>query len=267
MRSVFSCGVLDGFLELGFQPFSSYYGVSAGALNLAAYLAGSTGLSFSILRNAADSERFISYRRFLGGGHLLDLDWLEQQIFASALLDPVRVFRDNPTLVVVATDVASGSARYLCANSENLTALIKASASLPLAYREFPSVEGCAMTDGGVADGTPIAEAIRRGAKQIMVLRSRPKSYKKKDTLMHRYLRWQLRHHRRLVETMRQRVALFDEVRALVENPPLSVKIVEICPPESFTMGRIGRKSKNLHLGYELGRDLAPNAVQAWKDA
>ena len=36
MRSVFSAGLLDGFLARQFNPFDFYIGVSAGAYNLAA---------------------------------------------------------------------------------------------------------------------------------------------------------------------------------------------------------------------------------------
>lgn len=265
MRSVFSCGLLDGLLSFDFQPFERYYGVSAGAFNLAAYLAGYEGLSFSIIRDAVFSGRLIGYRRFLAGGHLLDLDWLESHIFASGLFDPARVFRNNSALVIVATDVVSGSARYLLANPDNLALLIKASASLPMAYRGFPQIAGRDMTDGGVADGTPITEAMRRGAKRIMLIRSRPQGYRKSDTVMHHLIRWKLRRHVRLVETMRRRVALFEEVRALISNPPTSVKIVEICPPEDFTMGRICRQRKQILQGYELGREQAANAIEAWK--
>jgi len=44
MRSIFSAGLLDGFLAQGFNPFDAYVGVSAGAYNLAVYLAGRCGL-------------------------------------------------------------------------------------------------------------------------------------------------------------------------------------------------------------------------------
>ena len=40
MRGAFSTGVLDGFLAEEFRPFDLYIGVSAGAANLAAFLAG-----------------------------------------------------------------------------------------------------------------------------------------------------------------------------------------------------------------------------------
>jgi len=40
MRSVFSAGLLDGFLQRQFNPFDFCIGVSAGASNLAIFLSG-----------------------------------------------------------------------------------------------------------------------------------------------------------------------------------------------------------------------------------
>lgn len=38
MRGIFAAGVLDEFLKQNYQPFARYFGVSAGATNVAAYL-------------------------------------------------------------------------------------------------------------------------------------------------------------------------------------------------------------------------------------
>ncbi len=48
MRGVFSCGILDHFMAQDFSPFDSFWGVSAGASNLAAYLAKMPGRNLKI---------------------------------------------------------------------------------------------------------------------------------------------------------------------------------------------------------------------------
>ncbi len=40
MRSVFTAGVLDTFLEHGYDPFDLFIGSSAGSLNLSAFISG-----------------------------------------------------------------------------------------------------------------------------------------------------------------------------------------------------------------------------------
>ena len=76
LRGVFSTGLLDAFLEARFNPFDLFIGVSSGASNLAAYLAGMIGRNRNIYMDYSLRPDFISYPKFLRGGHLLDLDWL-----------------------------------------------------------------------------------------------------------------------------------------------------------------------------------------------
>ena len=74
-------------------------------------------------------------------------------------------------------------------------------------YRDFPRLENRLMSDGGVADGIPVIEAIRQGATNIMVVRSRHKEYMKKDTIIHKFIRWKLRNYPQLVATMTKRIS------------------------------------------------------------
>lgn len=264
MRSVFSAGLLDGFLAEQFNPFDFYIGISAGAFNLAAYMAGTPGTSLQIYRDLALDKRFICYSRFLRGGHLLDLDWLIETALARALLNLEMVYRHNKPLFVCVTDVGSGDAVYINITSQNLEKVLKASSALPLIYRGFPEIHGSRMTDGGVADGLPVAEAIRRGAKHIMVVRSRHKTYLKEDTVGHRFIRWKMRKHPQLTATMRERVKRHEDVIHLIRNPPAGIEILEVCPPEQFDLGRFNRKRHDLQQGYNIGLNLAPDVIQQW---
>ena len=167
---------------------------------------------------------------------------------------------------VAVTDVESGQARYLPTNAATLRQAIKASAALPLLYRDFPVLNGHAVTDGGVADSIPVAEAIRRGAKRIMVLRARPHHYVKKDTLGHRLIRWQLRKHRALTATMRLRARIYRATLHVMRNPPPGIEIIEICPPANLTLGRFNRQCLRLQGAYDYGVNMAEVALQAWAE-
>lgn len=266
MRSVFSSGLLDGFLENKFNPFDFYIGVSAGAYNLATYLADLPGVSLHVFRDLATSGNFISYQRFIHGGHLLDLDWLIETAMTESHIDPYAIYQHGKPLYICVTDVSTGQAVYINTTPANIVSTIKASTALPLIYRDFPVINGRRMTDGGVADGIPVAEAIRLGAKRIMVIRSRPESYIKKDTLWHKFIRWKLKKYPALTQTMRERVERFEDVMHLIHNPPQEIKIVEICPPEHFTIGRFSRNQNELQQGYEAGFNQANDTIRQWND-
>lgn len=63
--------------------------------------------------------------------------------------------------------------------ADNLHELFPASCAIPLAYRDFPTVGGAAMTDGGLADSIPVIKAYEMGARDITVILSQPRGFRK----------------------------------------------------------------------------------------
>lgn len=264
-RSVFSAGVLDGFLMRDFNPFDFHIGVSAGATNLAFYRAGDTGKSYRIFQELIENTDFISYRRFITGGHLLDLDWLYNSYFNETMLDIEKAFGIRQPLYICMTDVETGSPHYSLATAENYLDLFRATTALPLIYRHFPRINGKEMADGGVADSIPVAKAIEFGATRVIVIRARHYSYMKKDTFAHKLIRYKSRHKPALVDIMRQRIRLHRDTINLIRNPPDGVKIIEVCPPESFDIGRFSRNVKSMEQGYLSGLEQAEIAIKQFQ--
>ncbi len=265
LRGVFSTGLLDGFLEKQFNPFDFFIGVSSGASNIAAYLAGMIGRNGRIYMDYSLRPEFINLSRFIRGGHLIDLDWLWETTIREIRLDLAVVYAHRKPFIVVMTDVQTGEALYYPSNAENLEHLLKASSAVPLLYRGYPQVGGRPMTDGGVADALPVGEAIRRGARRIMVVRSRRKGYIKRRGVSEYLLRWSVRHHPLLRRAISRRVEVYNRSVALIRNPPAGIAIVEICPPEGFRVTRIGKDLKILQEGYDQGRSLAGEAIERWE--
>lgn len=264
MRSVFSAGLLDGFLRRGFDPFDGYIGVSAGAGNLAGFLAGGEGKSLELFLGMAGRRDFINPLRFLGGGHLLDLQCLFDAV-AGAGLDIPAIYGHGRPLLVGATDVASGSPVYLETTADNLMDALMASMALPLMVRRLPVIDGRMMADGGMADAIPVQEAMRRGARRIMVVRSRPSGYVKRDSPVHRYIRWRIRRHPQLRRAMAGRVQRHAAIQSLLRSPPAGVQIVDVSPPATFRMGRFSTRRGQLMEGYRAGVAMAPHAIAEWE--
>jgi len=264
MRSIFSAGILDGFLSRQFNPFDFYIGVSAGAYNLTTYLAGRSGVGLQTILGFALNKNFISYMRFFRGGHLLNLDWIFDAVLKGLKIDFDAVYLHGKPFYIGVTDVYTGEALHINTNKQNLVKVMKASTALPLIYRGFPEIDNRAMTDGGVADGIPVAKAIELGAKRIMVIRARPKAYLKTDTIWHRFIRFKLRRYQNLNKTMRERVKRHNDTLELIRNPPAGVEIIEVCPPDNLTIGRFNRCKERLTQGYETGLDYADDAIQQW---
>ena len=265
MRGVFSTGLLDGFLERKFDPFRLCIGVSAGATSIAAYLARMPGRNRKIYTEFSVGPEFISLRRFLRGGHLMDLDWMWDLTIARMRLDLDRIYSRQRPFLVGMTDVGTGSAVYRITSSADLEQVLKASSALPVIYRGFPLVDGRPMTDGGVSDPIPVAEAIRRGAKRIMVVRSRPHGHRSSPDAMSFLLCWFLRSYPALQSTIKSHDRIYNEAVALIRRPPDGVSIIEICPPESFRPGRFTRDASALIEGYEQGKAMSVEAIARWE--
>lgn len=253
MRGIFAAGVLDAFMARGVTAFDHCIGVSAGAVNLAAFLAGQQGRNHSVITDYSCRPEFISLAKFMRGGHWLDLDWLWEITIRECRLDLVR-FAANPVpLTVVTTRVSDGQAAYLKATAEELEQQIKASCSVPLAYRDFVRLGGEAMTDGGVADSIPVRHAYERGARDITVVLSRPLGYRKRAPrlpALHRYL---LRQTPALARASLARHHSYNDAIDFIRNPPADCRIRLIHPPVGFRVGRMTTDPDKLEQGYQMG--------------
>jgi predicted patatin/cPLA2 family phospholipase len=265
LRGVFSTGILDGFLQAGFNPFDFYIGVSSGASNLAAFLAEMSGRNYRIYRDYARRREFINAWRFVRGGHLMDLDWLWEITIREMRLDLSRIYSRGRPFLVGLTDVETGKAVYRSTGADDLEHVLKASSAIPVFYRKFLEIDGHPMTDGGITDAIPAAEAIRLGARRIMVIRSRQRDYVKVHGTFDLLLKWHLRHYPFLQVAIAHRIDCYNNAVALIRRPPEGVTIVEICPPREFRVSRLSQNLSTLREGYQQGLSLADEAIVEWE--
>jgi len=266
MRGIFSAGVLDSFGNAEFDPFDFYVGVSAGACNLASHLAGQYGRNFHIYSTYSITPEFISLKKYLRGGHFMDLDWLWESTIRDYRLDLKRIFgklkKEKKEYILGVTSLDTGRSVYLNPDAENLEHLLKISSAIPLLYRGTLSIDSGNALDGGIADPIPVLEAYRRGAKKITVIRSRPSGYVKKKNGMEFLLPVIFRKHPALARTLINRPDIYMESVAFINNPPDDVKIVEIAPPPDMAADRVTKNLKILRETYNTGIECGKNHIK-----
>lgn len=263
MRGIFAAGVLDAFLEARFDPFSIYFGVSAGACNLSSHLAGQYKRNYRIFTDQMVRPEFISTLNYIRGGHLLDLDWLWTTLEKEDPLDIRAVIRNlkkkRKEFVIVATSIENGGPLYLSPDETSLWHLLKVSSSIPVLYRNFLPVDSTRGSDGGIADPIPVAEAYRRGARRIVVIRSRVAAYVKKRGLETTLTSLCLRNHPSLKAAVRRQADIYREAVAFINAPPRDARIVHIAPAEPLLTSRTSQVRSDLDRDYargvETGRD------------
>lgn len=261
MRGIFTAGILDCFLENDFDPFDIYIGVSAGACNLASHLSRQHLRNYHCYTDYMLRPEFFSLKKFIFGGHFMDLDWMWDCLAVEEPLFADKAAEKN--LYSVVTDVKSGEAAYIKADKDSLADYLKASSSLPLLYRGFVNIEGFKYADGGIADPIPVQAAVRMGAKRIMLLRTRPADYVKKSFIESSIIPRFFGRYPELKKTMMSRDRIYNESLKFIDSPPAGIEIINICPNNMKT----GRTTSDLSLiekDYMEGKKTGLAAAEMW---
>jgi predicted patatin/cPLA2 family phospholipase len=267
MRGIFATGVLDGFLNAHYQPFNQCFGVSAGATNIAAYLCKQPKRNHTVITDYSCRAEFINLPRFLTGGHLFDLDWLWQQTIADIRLDLDTFGQQKCEFYIVTTSIDSGHAHYLKATKDELEHQLKASCAIPIAYRDYPVINGIKMTDGGVADSIPVRKAYQMGATEITVILSQPLGYRKKSKRSSWLTKTLYKQHPELAKASLKRAQNYNGSIDFINSPPSDCKIHIIAPPNHFKVGRMTTNTKKLADGYLMGVNASEHFLTQAQDS
>ena len=269
MRGVFSAGVLDAFLDKRLRHFDGYYGVSSGALNLSTFIAGQRGRSLDIYTKLCLDPKFINVIRHIRGGNLFDLDWFFEKIAQESTLNFKR-FKHlliDSHFTVVNTCVTSGQPVYHRINDQTsfelINDMLKASSALPMIYRNPVPVAGEPMSDGSLSDPLPIEKAINDGHDQVVVIRTRPESFRKKMTATSRLLAWQQRLSPAIGQLIKNQHTVYNQTIDNAQTLALknNTQLIQIAPQKHLKTSR-GTRQRNLlvsdyHHGYTLGYQIA----------
>jgi predicted patatin/cPLA2 family phospholipase len=270
MRGIFSVGVLDVFLERAFEPFDLAIGVSAGACNLASHVARQRGRNLRAYLDLMTRREFIDLRRFALGGSVVDLDWLWDELARREPLDVAAIERSPVEFIVVATGERTARPVYLRPGLEDMFEALKGSCALPGLYRGVTSVAGIGLIDGGVSDPIPVEEAYRRGARRILIVRSRPPEFVKTagrwSGVSAALTRLAFRSRPEVAFAMARTVPEYQRAVAWIQAPPADCEIVHVAPPRPLATHRTTQARRSLEADYALGREMGERAIEAWKN-
>src|SRR5205085_6540461 len=133
-------------------------GSSAGACNLASHVAGQHGRNRRCYLTQMRRREFSDARRFLRGGHWLDIDYLWDAFGKEDPLDVPAAASARTRLVVGTTSVESGRATFFEPGAGDMIEVLRASSAVPLLFRKFVELDGRRFTDGGLSAPIPVEE-------------------------------------------------------------------------------------------------------------
>lgn len=257
MRGVFTCGVLDNFMDRGIR-FPYTIGVSAGACNGLSYMSEQRGRAKFSNIDLLDKYHYIGFRYLITKGSIMDFKLLFEE-FPTRIIpyDYARYAKCTERYEMVTTDCATGQACYYEEKSDprRIIDIVRASSSLPYVCH-IAKVDGREMLDGGIADSIPIMRARDLGYDNNVVVLTRNKGYRKSDKLSF-VPPLVYRKYPALRDALRRRNMEYNKQIALVEELEERGDIVVIRPERPIEVGRMERDVKRLIALYDEGYDLA----------
>ena len=232
MRGIFAAGVLDVFLEQSFCPFDLALGVSVGASNMLSFLARQHGRTRRCFLDQMSRAEFIDPWRIVRGGHWLDLDWLWDAIEREDPLDRRAAAASGVEYALVATSAKPGRHATSRPGAEEMLDVLKASCALPVLYRNTIRIGDEHLVDGGLSDPIPVREAYRRGARTIVVIRSRAAHFVKTESLGNHLGAWAMRREPGIARACRSAARVYGDAVAFTTAPPEDCKIIQVAPGE-----------------------------------
>ena len=261
LRGVFTCGVLDCFMDHGIRfPFA--VGVSAGACNGLSYMSGQRGRAKTSNIDLMDEHHYVGFRYLLTQGCIMDFKLLFEDFPEKIIPYDYGAYFSNPDrFVMVTTNCLTGRAGYLEEKSDpgRVMDIVRASSSLPFVSR-ITYVDGIPMLDGGIADSVPVEYAFSQGYDRMVVVLTRNKGYRKKDGTMP-LSRIIYRKYPQLQNALSERNSLYNKTMDRIESLEEEGRIVVIRPQKPVEVGRMEKDTSRLSALYDEGYAVASAAL------
>ena len=257
LRGIFTAGVLDFFLEKNIE-FDGCIGVSAGACHACSYLCKQYKRAYNVSVDYLDDKRYCSLYSLITTGDLFGVDFVYDEI--PNKLNPIdnEAFMKNKTkFQAVITNCETGEAEYPeVKDFDKDTVYVRASSSLPLLAR-MVNINGNVYLDGGVSDSIPIKKSIENGNTKNVVVLTRDKNYRKKQSALGKITGIRYKKFPKFVELMNTRYSRYNEVLDYIDELEAKGEIFVIRPEVELTLGRIEKNKKKLLEVYNIGYETA----------
>ena len=253
-RGIYTSGVLDYFIEHNLN-LSDAYGVSAGALNAANYMAEAFGRSGLLILEHRHNKHYVGLQALKESGSIVGFEFMLNELNKEYPLNEELLFSKKKNLTVVATNVYTGQPEYFSNHDGSITfyKAIRASASIPLVSK-MVKINNQLYLDGGCATKLPIRKAIEDGHKKIIFIGTRDASYRRKTNSKENELIKVIYHrYPNFVKSYLNANAMYNQDCDYIDELVKENKIYRITPSIPVTVGRLEKSVKKLSELYYLG--------------
>ena len=258
MRGMFTCGILDYFLEKNIS-FDGAAAVSAGATFGCNIKSHQKGRALRYNKKYCGDPRYVSYRNLLLTGNIFGVDFCYRRIpFELDIWDYESFQKDPMDFYVVCSDVKSGKPYYhKCREGlERDVEYIRASASMPFVSK-IVNIEGRGFLDGGVTDSIPVRFMEEKNYDKLVVILTQPEGYIKKKNSLIPLARLMYHSYPRLIEAIENRHIAYNETLEHIREQERAGRLFVIRPPQALDISHTCSDPKELQRVYDIGRKRA----------
>ncbi len=274
LRTIFSAGVCDAFLDGGL-PLPDYtVGVSAGIAYGVSYLSRQSRRNLQLITHYAGDRRYMGWRNLANPKNrsYFGLKFAYETIPNELIPFDYDTFEAYPgTVEAVVTNLNTGRAEYRPVprrDSPNL--LLEATCAIPLMF-PIIWVDGQPYLDGGCADAIPWKRAFEAGCDRVAVVLTRERDYHKQGDGSLRALGRAFRKYPAFMDTLRGRSERYNACREELFALEREGKVLVIAPEDTLGCSRTEKNLDTLRAlwqeGYFAGRRSLGDLRRFWTEA
>ena len=255
-RDIYGAGVLDACMEQGIR-FDYCIGISAGSANLASYLSGQAGRSYTFYMEYVFRREYASLDNWLKTRNYVNLNYVYGTLSNSDGENPIdysAIERNPASFYVGACNAMTGEPIYFDRTylAQDHYDIFKASCALPVFCRPY-TIEGIPYLDGGISDPIPLDKAFNDGCDKVVLILTRPidqPRQARKDRVIADLLS---RSYPKAGERMRIRYQTYNAGVALAQRLQAQGKVLIVAPDDICGLSTLTKDQKKLKAMYEKG--------------
>jgi len=262
-KTAFTAGVIDAFIAVDYNPFQTLVGVSGGSVALSYYLSKQYRFCINAMKILSKDNQFANYKRTFSKKGYLDIDYISTVASKKVPFDIKLALKNgkDKQVYIVATDRKNGTPQYLQPDSKNWIECVIASSTLPFATKGVHKLNGKSYFDGGWSDPLPVEWVSKKGAKNILVLRTKPLNHKLKQSWADYFGSKYFKSTPKLSETFEKAFEKYNNSLDFMMNPPKGVKVTQVSPKRFLDSGTYSYSKKSLMSDYRYGLDKGINLL------
>lgn len=252
MRGMYTAGILDSFLDNNIKV-DCILGVSAGALFGVNYCSKQKGRALRYNKKYIKDSRYMSLKSLIKTGNLVNTEFAYHEVpFKLDVFDEETYSKSKTDFYAVITNIKTGKAEYkkLINVSVQIDEL-RASGSMPYVSKPV-KIGNEYYLDGALADSIPVLKCKEMGYEKIIVVLTKPLSYRKKKRPAF-IAKMFYKKYPNLVNAINTRYIKYNETLDIIIDMENKKEIFVFRPSKDLKIKRIEKDTDKLQAMYDLG--------------